>query len=130
MATVKTQGTTITCNALTEGEVNSISLSSNPVAEIAIPSFAETVMMYRPGRRKTGDLTIDYNLNPDNTTLVSMDADRLAGTERTVVIVAPEGTLDTITFTALIMDNSLSAKDDDVYKGKLVLKVTSNPVRS
>ena len=130
MAVTKTQGTTLSWNAVAIGEVTNISGLSSPTNKIPISSFADTVMKYRPGRRKAGNFTFDINMNPDDTTQAALETDRQAGTSRTVVLVAPTGTLKTITFTGLIMDMSIDAEDDNIYKQKVTIKITSAPVRS
>lgn len=130
MATVKTAGTVLNWNSVAVGEVTNISGLSSPTNKIAIGSFADTVMKYRPGRRKAGDFVFDVNFNPDNTVQAALETDRQAGTERTVTLVTPEGTIDTITFTGLVMNYTISADDDNIYKAQITLKITSKPERS
>lgn len=130
MATTKTQGIVLNWNAVAVGEVTNISGLSSPTNKIPIGSFADTVMKYRPGRRKAGDFVFDVNLNPDDTAQAAIETDRQAGTEQEVQVVFPEGTVDTITFDGLIMNSTFSADDDDIYKGQITIKITSKPVRS
>lgn len=130
MATIKTPGIVLTWNSVAVGEVSNISGLSSPTNKIPIGSFADTVMKYRPGRRKAGEFTFDVNLNPDDTAQTAIEADRQAGTERVVTLVYPEGTLDTVTFDALVMNSTFSAGDDDIFKGQITLKITSKPLRS
>ncbi len=130
MATVKTSGTTVTWNSATLGEVSAISGLSSPTNKINIGSFADTVMKYRPGRRKAGDITIDLNMNPDNVVQAAVETDRQAGTERAVTIVMSEGSLTTISFTARVMNVTFSADDDNIYKSQITLKLTSTPART
>ncbi len=130
MATIKTQGTVLTWNAQAVGEVNSISGLSAPTNKILIGSFADTVMKYRPGRRKAGDFTFGLNFNPDNVVQAAIETDRQAGTLRTVTLVCPEGTIDTITFDAYVMNYTYSADDDDIWKAEITLKITTKPIRS
>ena len=127
---IKTQGTVITWNALTVGEVNSISGLSSPSTKIPIPSFADTVMKYRPGRRKSGNFVFGVNFNPDNATQAAIEADILTGVARTVTIVAPEGTIKTLTFTARASNFTITGDNGTVWTGELTLKITSTIVRS
>lgn len=130
MATTKTQGIVLNWNGAAVGEVMNISGLSSPSNKIPIGSFADTVMKYRPGRRKAGEFTFDVNLNPDDTVQAAIEADRQSGTERAVELVFPEGTLNTIGFNGLVMNSTFSAADDDIYKGQLTVKITSKPTRS
>lgn len=130
MATVKTQGTILTWNSVAVGEVQNVSGLSSPSNKISIGSFADTVMATRSGRRKAGDFTFDVNFNPDDTSHAALESDRQAGTSRVVTLVAPEGTIDTITFSALVMNYVISADDDNIYKAQITLKITTKPVRS
>lgn len=130
MAT-KTQASTLTWNAATVGEVDNISGLSSPSTKIDITTFSDTVMTYRPGRRKAGEFTFSGNLNPDNTTYTALETDRQAGTSRTVVLVAPSGTLDTITFTAQCVNITFNADNPDaVWRHEVTLKILTIPVRS
>lgn len=128
--TTRTQGTVLTWNGQAIGEVTNISGLSAPSTKINITSFADTVMKYRPGRRKAGTFTFGVNFNPDNTVQAAILADRQSDTERTVTLVTPEGTIDTITFTARVMNFTLNGQNSDVWKGEVTLKITSVPVRS
>ena len=128
--TIKTAGTIIKWNAVEVAETNSVGGLSTPSGKIAIPSFADTVMKYRPGRRKTGDFTFDVNFNQDDTSQAALKTDQIAGTERTVVLKLAEGTLNTITFTARVKNITLSADDDNIYKSQLTLRITSVPAIS
>lgn len=130
MATIKTQGTVLTWNGQSVGEVTSISGLSSPATKIPITSFADTVMKYRPGRRKSGSLTFGVNFNPDNTVQAAIETDRLADTERTVTLVTPEGTIDTLTFTARAMNFTISGDNGTVWTGEFTLKITSTIARS
>jgi hypothetical protein len=129
MAT-KTQGTTLTWHALPVGEVTNVSGLSSPTTKIDIGSFADTVVKTRPGIRKTGTFVFDVNFNQDNTTYIAIEADRATGTERTVVLVAPSGTVKTVTFTAVCLNSTITGKVNDIYKGQITLRVTSKPERS
>ncbi len=130
MATTKTQGIVLNWNSVPVGEVMNITGLSAPTNKIPIGSFADTVMKYRPGRRKAGEFSFEVNLNPDDTVQTALETDRQAGTERVVTLVFPEGTIDTITFDGLVMNSTFSAGDDDIYKGQLTIKITSKPQRS
>ncbi len=128
--TVKTSGTVINWNGAPVGEVFDVSGGSSPTNKIPIGSFADTVMKYRPGRRKAGDFTFSVNFNPDDTVQSALEADRLSDTEREVEWIMPEGSINTITFNARVMNWTLAASDDDIYKAQLTLKITSIPVRT
>ena len=128
--TVKTQGTTLTWNSVLVGDISNVSGLSSPTNKIDIGSFGDTVVKTRPGRRKAGDFTFDINFNPDNTVQASLYADQITGVERTTILVVPEGTKKTITFSARVMNFTMSADDDNIYKGQVTLRVTSKPVRS
>ena len=126
----KTQGTILKWNSVAIGEVMDVGGLSSPTNKINITSFSDTVMSYRPGRRKAGNCTFSMNFNPDNTVQAAMEADRQSGTERTVVLTVPTGTVADITFTGLIMDMPITADDDGIYKQNITIKITSKPVRS
>lgn len=128
--TVKTQGIVLNWNSSAVGEVTNVSGLSSPTNKIPIGSFADTVMKFRPGRRKAGDFVFDVNFNPDDTVQAAIETDRQAGTERAVQLVFPEGTIDTISFNGLVMNSTFSAEDDDIYKGQITIKITSKPTRS
>jgi len=51
---IKTQGTVLNWNSQSVGEVTNISGLSSPSTKIPITSFADIIMKYRPGRRKSG----------------------------------------------------------------------------
>lgn len=126
----KTQGTVLKWNAGIVGEVTNISGLSSPSTKIDITSFADTFKSYRPGRRKAGTFVFGVNYNPDNTVQAAMWADRTAGTEREVILVAPSGTTTTITFNALISDMPITTADDNIYKMNITMVITSKPIRS
>jgi len=128
--TLKTQGTVLNWNGAPVGEVFDVSGLSAPSNKINITSFADTIMQYRPGRRKAADFTFSVNYNPDNVVQTAIEADRQADTEREVVLILPEGTINTITFDARVMNWTLSAGDDDIYKAQITLKITSIPLRT
>ncbi len=130
MGNVKVSGTVLTWNAAPIGEVTNVSGLSSPTNKISIASFADVVMKYRPGRRKAGDFVFDVNMNPDDTSQAALETDRQADTERAVTLVTPEGTIDTITFNARVMNYTFSADDDDIYKAQVTLKITSIPTRT
>lgn len=130
MATIKTMGSVLNWNGVPVGEVTNISGLSSPTNKIPIGSFADTVMKYRPGRRKAGDCVFDVNFNPDNTVQAAIETDRQAGNERTVTLVMAEGSVNTITFTALVMNYTYSAEDDNIWKAQITLKITSKPERT
>ena len=130
MATIKTQGTILNWNGAAVGEVNSVSGLSSPSNKIPIGSFADTVMKSRPGRRKAGEFTFGVNMNPDDTVQAAIETDRQAGTMREVTLVTPEGTINTITFNAYVMNVTFGAEDDDIFKAEITLKIVTTPERS
>lgn len=127
---IKTQGTIVTWNALTVGEVTNISGLSSPSTKIPIGSFADEVIKSRPGRRKSGNFVFGVNFNPDNTTQAAIQADMLTDTQRTVTLVTPEGTIDTLTFTARAMNFTITGDNGTVWTGEFTLKITSLVARS
>lgn len=127
---VKTSGIVLNWNGNPVGEVTNIGGLSSPTNKIPIGSFADTVMKYRPGRRKAGDCTFDVNFNPDNTVQAALETDRQAGTERAVTIVFPSGSVNTIGFSAKVMNYTYSAEDDNIWKAQITLKITTKPQRS
>lgn len=128
--TVKTPGTTLTYGGTSIGEVSGVNGLSSPSNKIFIGSFADTVMKYRPGRRKAGELTLDVNFNPDDTGQTAIETAKQAGTAASTVLTLPEGDINTITFNARVIDFKYGAQDDDIFKGQIVFKLTSKPVRS
>ncbi len=129
MAT-KWQGTVLSWNGVPIGEVTGCSGLSAPSSKIAITSAADTVIKYRPGRRKTGDFTFDVNFNPDDAAQNTMEVDRQAGTSRTVLLTLPSGTINDVTFTGQITNITFSGQQDDIWKSQITVKALTIPVRS
>ncbi len=129
MAT-KTQGTILKWNAVPVGEVMGVSGLSSPSTKINITSFADTVMKYRPGRRKVGEFTFEINLNLDDTSQAALETDRQAGTARAVLLTVPSGATADVAFTGVITNITMSAAGDDIWKSQITIKPTTIPQRS
>lgn len=103
---------------------------SAPVNDIDIGSWEDEELQTRAGRRKTGDATYDLYFNPDEE--VQQVLNELEGTDEiiTVALVAPEGTINTRTFTAMVSMFGEDGQDDGVIMGHVTLAVLTKAVRT
>lgn len=133
--TIKTQGAELTVADSGNihrkiGGINNMEGLSAAIAKIMLDDFDNTIMSSRPGRRKSGELTIDLLSDFDNVGQAEAEALRRSGENREYKIVFTEGVLATLTFNALCTNFTLSGVDDDVFKGQISLKVTTKPIKS
>jgi hypothetical protein len=130
--TTKSQGTVINWGGSPMGECRSFSMPGADTPEIDIGSFADTVVKTRAGKPMGGVFTFKVNFNPDDTSQSNFEADVRSGVERTVQIVYPEGTVNTITATgrALNFVPFSEAKVNGIIIGEMTIKFTSMPVES
>lgn len=107
------------------GEMISASGFGSPSTIIDITTAASTIEESFIGLPDQGDATFNFNLEMDDNFQIEMEEMRDAQQTRTFKLVLPEGTLDTATFSAFVVDSSISAAKNDVYKMTLVLCITS-----
>lgn len=130
MSKTKTTNLLLTWNAVTVGSITDLSIGGNPVTKIDITSFEETLMKYRPGKKELSEVSFGLHVNQDAAVQVSLESDNYNNTERTVTIVCPSGTIDTLTATAKIANFTWGAEGDDVYKAQITLQPTGLFARS
>ncbi len=72
-----------------------------------------------------GDATFEFFLDMNDGFQQEMEEMRDAQQTRTFILTLPEGTKNTLTFSASVIDTSITATTNDVYKMTLVLCITS-----
>ena len=127
---VKTQGTTLSWNAVSVGEVVDVAKQGTTTTKIPIGSFLDTNVKTRPGRKKVGTFVFTINMNPDAAIQVTLNEDNISKVERTMVLVAPSGTIKTRTFTGIIMDFTRSGDHKGIWTAQLTVKLKSLAVRT
>lgn len=133
--TRKVQGTVLSLtrgmdSPITVGEIQNFDGLSTPVNDINIGDWADTVIVTRPGRKKTSEAKFDIIFNPDAT--VQQALKEMEGTDEEGIwaLTQPEGTTDTRTFTAMVAQFGEDAQDDGIYMGHITLAVLTDAERS
>lgn len=111
---------------ITTGEIISIPMGfSSPSAEIPVSTAASEVDDFRVGLPDQGEATFEFFLDMDDAFEQEMEDMRDDQETRTFKLVLPEGTKDTGTFSAFVVDGRISGVHNGVYTYTLVLCVTS-----
>lgn len=121
----KGKGTTVSWDATDVGELTGVRSMSGPVGEIPIGSFADSVYMTAAGDVDLGDFIFTINFNPDDAGLVKLYTDWASGTARTIVLLAPSGTTDTVTMTGKVLYISAGAQKGGIHTGEVALCLTA-----
>ncbi len=115
--TVKVQGTILQCtrgmdDPFVIGEIQDAQGLSTPVNDIPLSSWNDTEEQTRAGRKKIGDFSFNVLLNPDDTAQQALH--EMEGTDEiaTYELIAPEGTITTRTFDAMVSQFGDDAKND------------------
>ncbi len=124
------QGSTLAVDDLDDGwivggEIISWSGFGAPKALIDISTAADTVDQNIYGLLDSGDATIEVNLDMDNSFQDKMHTMYNSGETRPFKVVMPEGTLNSWTFDAYVLDEVLSAAKNNVWKLTLTLTIVS-----
>ncbi len=110
---------------VTTGEITKTSGFGAPSAEINASTAASSIDEFRLGLPDFGDATFEFFLNMDDGFQAEMEDMRDSQETRTFKLVLPEGTKDTGTFSAYVIDGSITGAYNDLYKYTLVLGMTS-----
>lgn len=136
MATIKTQGITITVadsggTPVTIGGHLSISgIDSGQATKIDITTQASTAFEHRLGLVDNGDFTIELNADLDDAGQQELNSIRTTGATREMVITFPEGTINTLTFDCTCPGLSLDGGINDVVKSTATISITGGVTRS
>jgi len=112
------------------GAMIKVSGLSAPASEINISTAASTIDQFVLGLPDSGDATFDFFLDMDNTFQVQMELMRTGQETRTFTLTLPEGTINTLTFDAFVIDANITGAVNDVYKMSLVLGLSTAVVRT
>lgn len=107
------------------GEMTKVSGFGAPASQIPASTAASDIEEFRLGKPDQGDATFDFFLDMDDEFQQEMEVMRDAQQTRTFKLVLPEGTKDTATFSAFVVDSTVTGADNTLYKMNLVLCITS-----
>lgn len=107
------------------GEMISTSGFGSPATQIPTSTAASEIDEFELGLPDQGDATFNFFLNMDDDFQQEMETMRDNQETRTFKLQIPEGTKDTATFSAFVVDANVTAAYNDVCKMTLVLCITS-----
>ncbi len=125
------QGSTIAVDDLADGWItagNIISWSGFGAAKalIDISSAADPVDQAIYGLLDSGDATIEINLDMDDDFQEEMETMYNSGETRAFKVVMPEGTLNSWTFDAYVLDQPIVGAKNNVWKLTLTLTIVTD----
>ncbi len=112
------------------GEMLSTSGFGSPSTIIDVTTAASAIDESLIGLPDQGEATFNFLLNMDDEFQAAMEDMRDAQETRTFTLTLPEGTLNTLIFSAFVVDSNVTATVNDVYKMTLVLCITSAIART
>lgn len=116
----------LAASTIDTGELTKVTgLGGAPAGEIPVSTAASTIDETRLGLPEPGDVTFDFFLDMDDNFQQEMETMRDAQETRTFKLVLPEGTKKVATFSASVIDSSITGSYNSVYTMSLVLSVTS-----
>jgi hypothetical protein len=107
------------------GEMLDVSGFGASAKEIDVQTAASTTDVIVVGLQDTGDAVFNFLLDMDDDFQAEMEVMRDGQETREFTLTFPEGTLNTCTFSAWVMDATIAGPKNDVYKMTLTLTVTS-----
>lgn len=107
------------------GEMTRTSGFGAPATEIPVSTAASTIDEFRLGLPDQGEATFEFFLDMDDDFQIEMETMRDNQETRTFKLVMPEGTKDTGTFSAFVVDAHIQGSHNGVYTMTLVLCVVS-----
>lgn len=110
---------------ISTAEMISTSGFGAPATEIPISTAASLIDDFRLGLQDQGDATFEFFLDMDDAFQQEMETMRDDQETRTFKLTMPEGTKKVATFSAFVIDATISAPFNDVVKMTLVLGITS-----
>ncbi len=115
----------LAASTIDTGEMIRTSGFGAPSSEIPASTAASEIDEFRLGLPDQGDATFEFFLDMDDEFQQEMETMRDNQETRTFKIQLPEGTKDVATFSAFVIDGSITGAYNDLYKYTLVLCVTS-----
>ena len=124
MAKISAQGTTVTFNSASVGQVKSIQFSGGDVTIKDRTTLASTAKEKAPGLADYGNCTIELFRDNDDAGMVALMAAKAAGTTANLVVTLSASTLNALTQSAFVVSISLNADLDSDVMGTVVFEFT------
>jgi len=106
------------------GEVVGFNGPSGTASIIDVTNLSSTAKEKILGLKDEGQVTLDLNLDPDDTQQAGLRSDRDAGTERNFQIVLTDTGTTTLSFAAFVMGFSVQGAVDQKIAASVTLEVT------
>lgn len=107
-------------------EVNSIDGPGGQANEIDVTDLSSTGREKLLGIQDEGDITVEINYLPGNTTHAQLRSDKAAGTKRNYRITFTDSPATTWTFEALVKGFAVSNSVDEVNRTSVILAVSGS----
>lgn len=126
MARIESQGTLISVGGSNVGNVVSVDGPSGSAAEIDVSDLDSTAREFIMGLPDEGNVSLEVNYDTENVPQETLRAARAARTSVAIVLTLTDSPETTFTFTAFVIEFSLSAAVDDVVKASITLRITGS----